>query len=63
MTIKGKGNYSGTLKITFTINEASMQLNDNLKVTASATNFNVKKADTYQYQPKIKVTDKKQTYV
>ncbi len=64
MKIKGKGNYAGTLNITYSISEASMeamQQSGRLKVTASAVSFNPKKANTYRYQPRIKVTDGKKT--
>jgi len=64
MKIKGKGNYAGTINIAFSISEASLaerQAEGGLKAAATATVFDAKKADTYQYQPKIKVTDGKKT--
>ena len=61
MTIKGKGNYAGSLQITYRIKEAqwSLDLNGNLKADATPIAFDERKADTYVYVPKIKVTDGK----
>ena len=61
MTIKGKGNYAGSLKVTFSISEAAFEENGNVTITATPIALNAKKADGYQYQPKVKVTDGKQT--
>ncbi|MDE7479603.1 MAG: hypothetical protein K2M91_16985, partial [Lachnospiraceae bacterium] len=61
MTITGKGNCAGTLAVTFNIDKAQLKENANLAVTAPAVSYNAKKADDYQYQPKIKVTDGKKT--
>ena len=61
MTIKGKGNYAGSLQRTYRIKEAqwSLDLNGNLKANATPVAFDERKADTYVYVPKIKVTDGK----
>ena len=62
MTFKGKGNYAGSLKVTFTIGEAAMEAGaNNLTVTAAAAAFDSRKADGYQYAPKIAVKDGKKT--
>ncbi|MGN0396360.1 MAG: hypothetical protein ACI4EF_13435, partial [Coprococcus sp.] len=61
MTIKGKGNYAGTLRVIFSISEAAFEENGNVKVTATPTAINYGKKADYEYQPKIKVTDGKQT--
>lgn len=60
MTFKGKGNYAGSLKVTFAISEAAMEEGaDNLDATAVAMAFDDRKADGYQYAPKITVKDGK----
>lgn len=59
MTIKGKGNYTGSLKVTFAISTAAMENNANLTISAAAVAFNMGKAETYLYQPKITVKDGK----
>lgn len=59
MSIKGKGNYTGTLKVFYEISPASMENNKNLTITAAQIAFNAKKAgmSDYRYQPKIKIMD------
>ena len=62
MTFKGKGNYTGSVKVTFAIGEAAMEAGaNNLTVTAAAAAFDSRKADGYQYAPKITVKDGKKT--
>ncbi|MBD5508484.1 MAG: BspA family leucine-rich repeat surface protein [Lachnospiraceae bacterium] len=62
MTFKGKGNYTGNLKVTFEISEAAMEAGaDNLTVSAATTAYDSKKASEYQYAPKITVKDGKKT--
>ena len=59
MIIKGKGNYTGSIIINFPIVKASLSENNNMTVVAASISYNSKKAESYQYQPKIKITDKK----
>ena len=59
MTIKGKGNYAGTLAINFPIIRASLSESENLTATTSAIAYNAAKADDYQYRPQIKLLDQK----
>ncbi|MBD5507557.1 MAG: BspA family leucine-rich repeat surface protein [Lachnospiraceae bacterium] len=62
MTFKGKGNYAGSVKVTFAIGEAAMEAGaENLTVTAAAAAFDSRKTDDYQYVPKIIVKDGKKT--
>lgn len=62
MTFKGKGNYTGSLKVTFAISEAAMEQGaDNLTVSAAAVAFDDRKKDAYEYTPKITVKDGKKT--
>lgn len=60
MTFKGKGNYTGSLKVTFDISEEAMEAGaDNLTVSAAAMAYDSKKVSAYQYAPKITVLDGK----
>ena len=59
MTIKGKGNYNGKIIVSFSILKAPLTENENLDMTASMMMYSAKKMDDFQYQPKIKITDKK----
>lgn len=59
MHIKGKGNYTGTLQVNFQICETFMEENENLTATVAASAYRGNKADTYIYQPKIRVMDGK----
>ena len=60
MVFKGKGNYTGSVKVTFAISEAAMEEDaDNLTVTAAEMAFDSRKADDYQYAPKITIKDGK----
>ena len=61
MTIKGKGNYNGSVVISFPIVKAPLVGNKNLTATATAIPYNMKKTDSFEYHPKIKITDKKKT--
>lgn len=64
MTIKGKGNYTGSVKVTFEINRSSMeslQADGRLTVSAAAVAFDEKKADNYEYQPSVTVKDGKKS--
>ncbi|MDE6601526.1 MAG: BspA family leucine-rich repeat surface protein [Lachnospiraceae bacterium] len=62
MTFKGKGNYTGSLKVTFTISEAAMEQGAaNLAVSAAPVAFDDRKKDDYEYMPKITVKDGKET--
>lgn len=62
MTFKGKGNYTGSLKVTFAISEAAMEEGaDNLTVSAAAVAFDDRKRDNYEYAPKITVKDGRKT--
>lgn len=59
MTIKGKGNYQGTLTVRFPITAAPMSAaNKNLTITAAAVFYNGQKE---KYEPKVKVTDGNKT--
>ncbi|MDE6606854.1 MAG: InlB B-repeat-containing protein, partial [Lachnospiraceae bacterium] len=57
MTIKGRGNYTGELVITFEIGKASIEENKNLSVTTTAVAYNKAKAWEYEYRPKVKIMD------
>lgn len=60
MTVKGKGNYKGSVKVFFHISDVEMKANPKLTVTAAATAFNAKQQrEDYLYQPKITVKDGK----
>lgn len=59
MIVKGKGNYTGTINISFPIVKASLEGNENVTVNATAIAYNAKKTEEYQYRPQIKITDKK----
>jgi hypothetical protein len=64
MTIKLKGNYKGSIAVYFTIAKADLKTayeNGTVQVTAAQVGFDGKKADTYQYTPKVTVTDGKKT--
>lgn len=61
MTVNGKGNYSGTLAIKYTITKASLE-NSNITTKVTAAAFNNRQANgDYQYRPKIKIMDGKKT--
>lgn len=57
MTIKGRGNYTGELTVTFEISKASLEENENLSVTTTAVAYNKTKAWEYEYRPKVKLMD------
>lgn len=61
MIIKGKGNYTGSLVVTYEISDVTMENNPNLHFAATASAFDTKKAETHVYQPKITVKDGKKT--
>lgn len=62
MTFKGKGNYTGSLKVTFAISEAAMEQGAaNLAVSAASLAFDDRKKEDYEYTPKITVKDGKKT--
>lgn len=52
VTLRGKGNYTGDLKVNFTIRKVSA---DDLTITAKAAQYQPNKADTYEYKPTITV--------
>lgn len=57
MTVKGKGNYKGSVKVTFHISSVAMKDNNNLSFTAAPIVFNAKQ--TKPYEPKVTVKDGK----
>lgn len=59
MIMNGKGNYKGTLTVSFNISKAAMEGNDNLTVTTTEVAYNARRGTGYQYMPAIKVTDGK----
>lgn len=59
MTITGKGNLTGTLMVTFNISKTPLQSAENLFVNITAVPFKEKNQESFQYQPKIKITDGK----
>lgn len=61
MKIKGKGNYTGGLEIVFRIDKAPLEGNTNLAAVSFPTAFHQNRADGYEYRPKVKVADGKQT--
>ena len=58
--IKGKGNYTDTREIPFTITKASLN-SEKIAVTLKETAYNAGKASSYQYKPSVKVADGKKT--
>lgn len=59
--ITGKGNFTGTLTVTFNISKTPLQSAENLSVKITAVAYKEKNQESYQYQPKIKVSDGKKT--
>lgn len=57
MTVKGKGNYKGSVKVTFHVNSAAMKDNANLSFTAAPIVYNANQ--TKPYEPKVTVKDGK----
>lgn len=58
VTVKGKGNYSGSFDVKFTIVQADLG-GENITVECAQVAYNSKKPDTYVYQPAVKVKDGK----
>ncbi|MBR5578215.1 MAG: InlB B-repeat-containing protein, partial [Lachnospiraceae bacterium] len=58
VVVKGKGNYTGTLEIPFTITKADLS---DLGITVKAVAYNAKKADSYAYQPAVTIKDGSKT--
>lgn len=56
VTVKGKGNYSGTFDVKFTITRADLN-SGNITVECTQMAYNNKKPDSYVYKPAIKVKD------
>ena len=59
MMIKGKGNYSGALTVYYTVGKAPLAQNQNLALLSVPAAFDSKKEGTYEYRPKLKITDGK----
>ena len=60
MIIKGKGNYSGTLTIPFTIDKKQLT-EDAITVSISPVAYNAAKKDDFLYNPGVTVKDGKQS--
>ena len=58
VTVKGKGNYSGTFDVKFTIDRADLN-GSGIVIECAPVAYNSKKADDYAYKPAIKVKDGK----
>lgn len=58
IVVKGKGNYKGSFSVEFTI-LAGLLDSENISVKVNQVAFNIKKKDTYQYKPSVKVYDGK----
>ena len=56
--VKGKGNYSGSFDVKFTIVQADLG-GENITVECAQVAYNSKKPDTYAYKPVVKVKDGK----
>ncbi len=56
--VKGKGNYTGTRDIPFTITQASLY-SDKITGTVKELAYNASKSDTYEYKPTVKIMDGK----
>lgn len=56
VTVKGKGNYSGSFAVKFTILAGNLSSED-IRVEINPTAYNEKKKDTYVYKPTVKVYD------
>ncbi|MBR5578102.1 MAG: hypothetical protein IKW28_03815, partial [Lachnospiraceae bacterium] len=60
MVVKGKGNYTGSLKIPFTIEKASLS-SEKITITLKEVSFNPRKKDNYEYKPGITIKDGNKT--
>ncbi|MCM1297055.1 MAG: InlB B-repeat-containing protein [Muribaculaceae bacterium] len=58
ITVKGKGNYSGSFDVPFTIVRGDLK-GESIQVKASPTAYQAKKTAEYAYKPGIKVMDGK----
>lgn len=58
VTVKGKGNYSGSFDVKFTIVQADLR-GESITVECAQVAYNSKKPDTYIYKPAVKVKDGK----
>lgn len=63
MTVKGKGNYTGSITVEFTIEKSSLDRNENKNITIEITPiaYNEQKAQDYAYKPAVKIKDGKST--
>lgn len=59
MTVRGKGNYTGDIKVYYGVETAQWgpDANSNLQISVSPIAYDEKKTDTYVYVPKVKITD------
>ena len=60
VTVKGKGNYSGSFDVKFTIEKADLN-RENITVECTQAAYDSRKPDTYVYKPAVKVRDGKVT--
>ncbi|MBR5578837.1 MAG: hypothetical protein IKW28_07575, partial [Lachnospiraceae bacterium] len=58
VVVKGKGNYTGTMEIPFTITKADLS---DLSITVKAVAYNANKAESYAYQPAVTIKDGSKT--
>ncbi|MDE7257759.1 MAG: InlB B-repeat-containing protein, partial [Lachnospiraceae bacterium] len=59
VTVKGKGNYSGSFEVKFTIESAGLHENSNLTVECAQVMYVPKKAANYEYKPAVTIKDGK----
>lgn len=60
ITVKGKGNYSGSFSVKFTILAGTLS-DENVRVEINPVAYSAKKKDNYVYKPTVKVYDGKKT--
>ncbi|MDE7178738.1 MAG: InlB B-repeat-containing protein [Lachnospiraceae bacterium] len=58
VTVKGKGNYSGSFDEKFTIERADLR-GENITIECAQTAYNSKKAADYEYKPAVTIKDGK----
>jgi len=56
MKVKGKGNYTGSIEVPFTVIKASFN-SDKITITVKELAYNKNKADSYLYKPGIVIKD------
>ncbi|MBD5444610.1 MAG: hypothetical protein HDR29_03565, partial [Lachnospiraceae bacterium] len=59
VTVKGKGNYSGSFDVKFTIEQADLHENSNITIECAQVMYAPKKAADYEYKPAVTIKDGK----